>query len=128
MHKIRKKQKKKFKFIVLISILLVTVLIIPAYAYMQQQLGIEGKTLILDKLMIDASFRVNGCEYVPAIINFKDIHKNIETCINYYWQHDYKKVCRVLDTEKILLLIDNIDFSDTTRLNILNQFLLIIVY
>lgn len=48
MHKIRKKQKKKFKFIVLISILLVTVLIIPAYAYMQQQLGIEGKTLILD--------------------------------------------------------------------------------
>ena len=84
----------------------------------------SGKTLILDKLMIDASFRVNGCEYVPAIINFKDIHKNIETCINYYWQHDYKKVCRVLDTEKILLLIDNIDFSDTTRLNILNQFLL----
>lgn len=49
MHKIkRKNQKNKLKFVVIISFLLVSVLIIPAYAYMRQQLGVEGKTMILD--------------------------------------------------------------------------------
>lgn len=83
----------------------------------------SGKTIILDKLMIDASMRVNGCEYIPAIINFRDIHSNIEASVNFYWQHEYKKVRTILKKEQVLLLIDNIDFSDTRRLDILNQFL-----
>lgn len=83
----------------------------------------SGKTILLDKLMIDASLHVGGCTYIPAIINFKDIHKNIETVVNTYWQYDYKKACSILNTEKVLLLIDNIDFSDNKRLEILNNFL-----
>lgn len=84
----------------------------------------SGKTVLLDKLMIDAASRISGCDYIPAIINFKDIHRNtVEVCINNYWQHNYKDVRRILTAEKILLLIDNIDFSDTIRMNVLSEFL-----
>lgn len=83
----------------------------------------SGKTILLDKLMIDASLHVGGCTYIPAIINFKDIHGNIEATINTYWQHDYRTACSILQTEKVLLLIDNIDFSDSKRLDTLNYFL-----
>lgn len=83
----------------------------------------SGKTILLDKLMIDASLHVGGCTYIPAIINFKDIHGNIEATINTYWQHDYRTACSILQTEKVLLLIDNIDFSDSKRLDALNYFL-----
>ena len=83
----------------------------------------SGKTILLDKLMIDASLHVGGCTYIPAIINFKDIHGNIEATINTYWQHNYRTACSILQTEKVLLLIDNIDFSDSKRLDALNYFL-----
>lgn len=83
----------------------------------------SGKTILLDKLMIDASLHVGGCTDIPAIINFKDIHGNIEATINTYWQHDYRMARSILQTEKVLLLIDNIDFSDNKRLEILNDFL-----
>ena len=49
----RLKKRKKFKLILTITILVAIVLVVPAYAYMREQLGVTGKTQIVQQYTED---------------------------------------------------------------------------
>lgn len=82
----------------------------------------SGKTLILDKLMIDALQHEGGCNDIPALINFNDLRRSVEDCVNMFWRQDIHKTREILANDNVLLLIDNIDFSDVGKLQVLFDF------
>lgn len=83
----------------------------------------SGKTILLDKILLDILNRAHGERSIPVWLNFAEITKDMELLISSYWQQRKQSTREIIDLDNVILLIDNIDFTDTNKLRILNDFL-----
>lgn len=83
----------------------------------------SGKTILLDKLLLEVLNKNNGTEMLPAVIQFKDIRDDIESCIRNYWHQKRTSSVQLIEQCKIVLLVDNLDFSDNQRMNSIISFI-----
>lgn len=60
---------------------------------------------------------------LPAVIQFKDIRDDIESCIRNYWHQKRTSSVQLIEQCKIVLLVDNLDFSDNQRMNSIISFI-----
>ena len=83
----------------------------------------SGKTILLDKLLLEILNKSNGTDTLPAVIRFSDIKNDIEYCIRNYWHQKKTSSIQLIEQCNIILLIDDLDFSDNQRMEILISFI-----
>lgn len=86
----------------------------------------SGKTILLDKLLLDFVDTKNNYESIPIFISFKEIQQNnnIDVLVSRYLHEPIKDLrAGSLDEVNKVLLIDNIDFNDVRKVNSLKDFL-----
>lgn len=72
----------------------------------------SGKTVFLDKLLIETLENNKIYDQIPAYIDFKELKDNPIKLIREFWSKSVDDTKLVLDKYKILLFIDNISFDD----------------
>lgn len=84
----------------------------------------SGKTLLLDKLIVDLCSKVKKINKIPIYINFKDINnRRIEQIINRYLGIGIREVNALIRDHKIVLLIDNLSYKNNRQINKLIEFI-----
>lgn len=85
----------------------------------------SGKTIFLDKLLIEALENNREYNQIPVYIDFKDLKDNPIRLIREFWSKSVEEAKLILDKYKILLFIDNISFEDEDiyKLKTLRKFL-----
>jgi Predicted NTPase (NACHT family) len=84
----------------------------------------SGKTLLLDKLVIEYIKAINRLNKIPIYINYNDIgNKRIEQMINNYLGIGIKDVKTLLETHKLVLLIDDLTYTNSRKLSTLIDFI-----
>lgn len=85
----------------------------------------SGKTLLLDKILIDTLNTNKEHHQIPAIIDFRELKDNVSKLIKEYWGKSTEETKTILLEYKVLLLIDNISFEDEDihKLRALKRFL-----
>ena len=81
-----------------------------------------GKTILLDKILLDILNYGSATKVLPVLIEFSEIKRSIEDCIRDYWHQKKTDTTSLLQNDHLVLLIDNIDFSDDNRMQILSSF------
>ena len=77
----------------------------------------SGKTLLLDKLVIEYCKKVIKLNKIPIYLNYNDLgNKRIEQVINNYLGIGIKEVTPLLKQHKIVLLIDNLVYIKSRKL------------
>lgn len=84
----------------------------------------SGKTVLLDRLLLEFLNKNNGTEMLPAYIKFSSIKTDIKASIMESWHQNKVLTESLISKCKIVLLIDDIVFSDLKRLDIVKDFLL----
>lgn len=81
-----------------------------------------GKTVLLDRLLIEYTDGVNEYGKIPVYCNNQDINKNsrIETIISRYLNIGILNVKDLLSNHKIVLIIDNLSFNEKNKAFLLN--------
>lgn len=70
----------------------------------------SGKTILLDKIAIDLLDKFNIYNKIPVRIDLKNI-QTIEKCIRHFLSESISKVKKLIEDNKIVLIIDNLDCS-----------------
>lgn len=84
-----------------------------------------GKTTLLYRLIIEYVSKHELLNKIPVYINFEEIgNKRLETCIREYLGCRMKEVETLLKENKIVLLLDNLDFTNQSvdKIKKLNHF------
>lgn len=84
----------------------------------------SGKTILIDKFLIDIANNYSDLKQIPILIDFVEIgNKDFETIISRYLSIGIQDVKDFLNDEKIVLLIDNLSFDkkQLIKLNKLNN-------
>lgn len=84
-----------------------------------------GKTVLLDKILYDILNEHTNKNYIPVLLNFQDIVKDIESKIRTYWKKNRLETTNILNNENVILLIDNLSFltEDESKLVIISDFI-----
>lgn len=72
----------------------------------------SGKTILLDKILIEISQQYRTKNMIPAHIRFSSIKNNIVELLGSYWDQRMVDTKNILLEKKVVLLIDNFDFSN----------------
>lgn len=72
----------------------------------------SGKTILLDKILIDVSSQHRSKNMMPAQIRFSSIKNNIIALLSSYWDQRTNDAISILQEKKVVLLIDNVNFSN----------------
>ncbi|REC41506.1 metallophosphoesterase [Chryseobacterium sp. 5_R23647] len=85
----------------------------------------SGKTIFLDKLLIETLENNKEHNQIPAYIDFKELKDNPLKLIREFWSKSVEEAKLILCKYKILLFIDNITFDDDDvyKLKSLKKFL-----
>lgn len=85
----------------------------------------SGKTILLDKIFIELSNQHRANNILPALVNFSSINNNLIDILSSFWNQRLKDTISILEEKRIVLLIDNVDFSDeySERINTIKKFL-----
>lgn len=86
----------------------------------------SGKTILLDKLLMEMVINVQHYHRLPVFCDFDEIfNKRFESIISSYLGVNIINISEFLITHKIILLIDNISFDNNElhKLNRLNKFI-----
>lgn len=85
----------------------------------------SGKTIFIDKLLIETLETNKEHHQIPASIDFKELKDNPLKLIREFWSKSNDEVREVLERYKVLLFIDNISFEDEDifKLKSLSKFL-----
>ncbi|OJX30044.1 MAG: hypothetical protein BGO86_05745 [Chryseobacterium sp. 36-9] len=85
----------------------------------------SGKTILLDKILIETINTNKTHHQIPAIIDFRDLKDNVLKLIREYWNKSTEEASKILSEYKVILLIDNISFEDEDeyKLKTLKNFL-----
>lgn len=85
----------------------------------------SGKTILIDKILIEITNGYNELKQIPVLINFSEVgNKDFETIISRFLSIGIQDIKDFLLTEKIVLLIDNLSFDSKKhhyKLNKLNN-------
>ena len=80
----------------------------------------SGKTIILDKILIEIASGIENYEKVPVLFDFEDFgHKRFETIISRFLKIGIRDIPEYLNQHSIVLLIDNLDFHKSNTRNLL---------
>lgn len=72
----------------------------------------SGKTILLDKIFIEITTKVEKYKKVPVYIDFANFsHARIETAISLFLNIKITEIDSFLSSENIVLLIDNLEFN-----------------
>jgi hypothetical protein len=84
----------------------------------------SGKTVLLDRILIELTQNIGKYQKIPVLINFEDFtHSRFETSISHFLGVPITSVSEVIANHKITLLIDNLDFRKGPRLISLEKFI-----
>jgi hypothetical protein len=86
----------------------------------------SGKTILLDKVLIEITSKIEDYQKLPVQIDFEDIGtKRIETIISRYLKIGILEIPDYINNHTVLLLIDNLNFAKANlhNLNLLEKFL-----
>lgn len=85
----------------------------------------SGKTILLDKLLIETLNTNKIHHQIPTIIDFNELKDNPLKLIREFWSKSIEEANEILSKYKVLLLIDNISFEeeDIYKLKSLKKFL-----
>lgn len=83
----------------------------------------SGKTVLLDKFLLEILSKNNGTETLPAVIHFNEIKNDIERSIRDYWHLKRTSSAQLIKQCKIILLVDDLDFADTQRMDCIVSFI-----
>lgn len=85
----------------------------------------SGKTILIDKLLIETLETNKDHHQIPASIDFKDLKDNPLKLIREFWSKTNDETKEILERYKVILLIDNISFDneDLAKLKSLSKFL-----
>lgn len=72
----------------------------------------SGKTILLDKILIEISNHHRTENMIPAMIRFSSIKNNIVQLLSSYWDQRSNDTIHILKEKNVVLLIDNVDFSE----------------
>jgi len=75
----------------------------------------SGKTILLDKILLDAIDCNKSCHQIPAYIDFREINDNVLKVIREFWNKTSDEAKKIISDNNILLLIDNISFEDDDK-------------
>lgn len=81
-----------------------------------------GKTILLDKILLDILNCGGATKVLPVLIEFSEIKRSLEDCIRDYWHQKKADTTSLLKNDHLVLLVDNIDFSDDNRMQMLSSF------
>lgn len=100
-------------------------IILSSYNYIFYGTKESGKTLLLDKLLIETLNTNKEQHQIPAIIDFRELKNNVTQLIRDYWCKSTEETKQIISEYKVLLLIDNISFEDDDiyKLKSLKKFL-----
>ena len=83
----------------------------------------SGKSTLLNKLMVEFTKAYKKVEYVPVCMSFNELGtKRISQIIRDYLSISSEECRNLLSQNKIVLLVDDIDFEDKNKLNQLIEF------
>jgi len=81
----------------------------------------SGKSILLDKLLIELNNNITSFRKIPVYIDFTKIgHTTINTLVSRYTGVGIKDIPDFIKKHRIVLLIDNIDFSEESKYKIKN--------
>jgi predicted MPP superfamily phosphohydrolase len=86
----------------------------------------SGKTILLDKILIDLTKNIFKYKKTPVYYDFLEVKgKRFETIISRFLNVGIRKIDEFLNKHKLVLLIDNLSFNDSDQfeLNRLEKFL-----
>jgi predicted MPP superfamily phosphohydrolase len=75
----------------------------------------SGKTILLDKILLESIECNKQCHQIPAIIDFKEFKDNVLKEIRGFWNKTADEAKKLIADYKILLIIDNISFDDDDK-------------
>ncbi len=76
----------------------------------------SGKSIILDKLLSEFSSKIANFRRVPILLDFNKItSSSIRTSISRFLSVGIREIDEYIKTHKIILMIDDVDFSDSNR-------------
>lgn len=85
----------------------------------------SGKTVLLDRILIELTENIGKYQKIPVLINFEDFtHSRFETSISHFLGVPITSVNDVISNHKITLLIDNLDFKKGSKIISLEKFII----
>lgn len=72
----------------------------------------SGKTILLDKILIELTNNYRAKNIIPVALRFSAIKNNILSLVSSYWDQRVKDTEELLQEKNIVLLIDDIDFEE----------------
>jgi len=72
----------------------------------------SGKTILLDKILLDTIDNNKQCHQIPATIKFTN---NVIKELRKFWSKTIEETKEIITDNKILLIIDNISFDDEDK-------------
>lgn len=82
----------------------------------------SGKTILLDRILLELLNTRNGNDIIPAYIKFNNIKGDLEKNIRDYWHQKKSLSTPLIEDYKLVLLIDDMDFSDQEKMDTLKEF------
>lgn len=85
----------------------------------------SGKTVFVDKLLIETLETNKKHHQIPASVDFKELKDNPLKLIRIFWSKSIDETKEILNNYKVILFIDNISFEDEDifKLRALKKFL-----
>lgn len=83
----------------------------------------SGKTILLDRILLELLNKRNGNDILPAYIKFNNIKGDLERNIRGYWHQNKTLSSPLIEDCKLVLLIDDMDFSDQEKMDTLKAFI-----
>ena len=72
----------------------------------------SGKTILLDKILLETLNYNKSCHFIPVYVDFNKIKTDVTTNIRDFWGKSVEETKEHLTENKVLLLIDNISFDE----------------
>ncbi len=82
-----------------------------------------GKTLLLDKILVDTSNNILNKNVIPVLLKFQDLHnKEIFQIVKQFLAISADECREIQKRKNLLIIIDDVDFSNNTLLEKVSRF------
>lgn len=82
----------------------------------------SGKTILLDRLLMELSCNIDIYGRIPVYINFDEITNRIETLISRFLSIGILEIQDFISKHNVIILVDNISLSKKNKIKIIEEF------
>ncbi|MCA6415933.1 MAG: metallophosphoesterase, partial [Cytophagales bacterium] len=75
----------------------------------------SGKTILLDKILLESIECNKQCHQIPAVIDFNEFEDSVLKEIRRFWNKTTEETKKLVSEFKIILIIDNMSFDDEDK-------------